>query len=41
MKVTMIKNKKERGSEPGGGLGNPRSRLGRVGSLELGDDIGA
>ena len=34
------KSERREGSEPGGGLRNPRSRLGRVGSMELGNDLG-
>jgi len=40
MKNTMIRKQKRKGSEPGCGLWNLRSRLGRVGSMKLGDDLG-
>ena len=40
MKKTMIKQREEKVQNQGGdGLGSPRSRLGRVGSMELGDDL--
>ena len=38
MKRDHDKQRRE-GSEPGGGLRSPRSGLGRVGSMELGDDL--
>ena len=39
MKETMIRQRRD-SSEPGGGLGNPGSRIGRVCSVKLGDDLG-
>ena len=33
------KSERRKGSEPGGGLRSPRSRLGRVGSMKLGDNL--
>ena len=36
----MIKQRVRNSLEPGGGLRNPRSGLGRVGSMKLGDDLG-
>jgi len=40
MKKTMIKQREEKVQNQGGGQGSPRSRLGRVGSMKLGDDLG-
>ena len=39
MKKTMIKAEKRNGLEPGCGLRNPRSGLGRVGSMKLSDNL--
>ena len=33
------KTEKRKGLEPGGGLGSPRSGLGRVGSMKLSDNL--
>ena len=41
MKMTMIKTERRKKVwNQGGGLGSPRSRLGRVGSMKLSDDLG-
>jgi len=34
------KSERRKGLGPGGGLRNPRSRLGRVGSMKLSDNLG-
>ena len=36
---TMKRKQKGKGLEPGCGLRNPRSGLGRVGSMKLGDNL--